>query len=172
MGERLSSVLKRRCVLAATLPRVRTFLLIMTIVGGLLALVAAVWVAVLSRRDRWLQRNLYRLGDKYQRELILHSRAYQAYKNQRAERERTGQGPIPVAPFGGMDEKAHQEQLFAEHVQRVKARTGRDPLRPESDKDVHRDVIDKLYRPALLAGLGVLLSTIASALSLYLPPDV
>jgi hypothetical protein len=71
-----------------------------------------------------------------------------------------------------MDEKAHQEQLFAEHVQRVKARTGRDPLRPESDKDVHRDVIDKLYRPALLAGLGVLLSTIASALSLYLPPDV
>jgi hypothetical protein len=37
-----------------------------------------------------------------------------------------------------------------------------------------RDAIrcNKLYRPALLAGLGVVLSTIASAVSLYLPPNV
>jgi uncharacterized iron-regulated membrane protein len=51
-------------MLGTTLPTVRMFLLIMTIVGGLLALVAAVWVAVLSGRDRWLRRNLYRLGDE------------------------------------------------------------------------------------------------------------
>jgi hypothetical protein len=37
---------------------------------------------------------------------------------------------------------------------------------------LHRDVLDKLYRPAVFAGLGVLLSTIASALSLYLPPNL
>ena len=49
---------------------------------------------------------------------------------------------------------------------------GRDPLQPESDDDVHRDVLGKLIRPALLAGLGVMLSTIASAASLYLPPNV
>jgi hypothetical protein len=159
-------------VLATTLPSVRTILLIMTIVGGLLALAAAVWVAVLSKRDRWLKRNLYRLGDEYQRDLILHSRKYQAYGNQRAERDRTGQGPVPVAPFGGMDEKAHYDQLTAEHFRRVQARTGRDPRQPEIDKDVHRDVLYGLYWPARLAGLGVLLSMIASALSLYLPPDV
>ena len=159
-------------MLATTLPGVRTFLLIMTIVGGLLALVAAGWVAELSRRDRWLKHNRYRLGDQYQHELILHSQAYQAYGNQRAERQRTGQGPVPVPPFGGMDEKAHEEQLFAEHCQRVQARTGRDPRQQESDKDVHRDVLYKLLWPARLAGLGVLLSTIASALSLYLLPNV
>jgi hypothetical protein len=69
-----------------------------------------------------------------------------------------------------MDEKAHEERVHAEHFQRVEARTGRNPRQPESDEDVHRDVLDKLIRPALLAGLGVVLSTIASALSLYLPP--
>lgn len=129
-------------------------------------------MAELSRRDRWLKRNLYRLGDEYTYELRRHSQAYQAYGNQRAERQRTGQGPVPVPPFGGMDENAHYEQLTVEHFRRVQARTGRDPLQPESDKDVHRDVLDKLYRPAVLAGLGVLLSTIASALSLYLPPNL
>jgi len=40
-------------------------------------------------------------------------------------------------------------------------------LQPESDKEVHRDEPAKLLLPALLAGLGVLLSTIARALSLY-----
>jgi hypothetical protein len=154
------------------LRKVRTILLMMTIAGGLLALIAASWVAVLSRRDRWLKRNLERVGDQYVHELKLHSQAYQAYGNQRADRERTGQGPIPVPPFGGMDEKAHYDLVSAEHVRRIQARTGRDPSQPESDKDVHRDVLDKLYPPALLAGLGVLLSTIASALSLYLPPNV
>jgi hypothetical protein len=49
---------------------------------------------------------------------------------------------------------------------------GRDPQQPESDNDVHRDVLDKLYRPAVLAGVGVVLSMIASAASLYLPPNV
>jgi hypothetical protein len=159
-------------VLATTLRNVRTILLIMTIAGGLLALIAAGWVAVLSRRDRWLKRNFYRLGDQYAHELKLHSQAYQAYGNQRAGRERTGQGPIPVPPFGGLDQKAHEEQIFADHVRRIQARTGRDPLQPESDKDVHRDVLEELYQPALLAGLGVVLSTIASAVSLYLPPNV
>jgi hypothetical protein len=71
-----------------------------------------------------------------------------------------------------MDENAHYGQVTAEYFRRVQARTGRDPSLPESDKDVHRDVLDELFRPALLAGLGVLLSTIASALSLYLPPSV
>jgi hypothetical protein len=77
-------------VLTTTLPNVRTILLIMTIVGGLLGLAAASWVAELSRRHRWLKRNLYRLGNQYARELKLHGQAYQAYGNQRAERERTG----------------------------------------------------------------------------------
>jgi hypothetical protein len=54
---------------------VRTLLLIMTIVGGLLGFVAAGWVAWLSRKDRWLKRNLYRLGDQYARELKLHMKA-------------------------------------------------------------------------------------------------
>jgi hypothetical protein len=149
---------------------VRVFLLIMTIVGGLLALFAAVWVAELSRRKRWLERNLYRLGDEYAYELRRHSKAYQDYKNQRNERQRTGQGPVPVPPFDGMDEKAHEELLFAEHCQRVQARTGRDPRQPESDKDVRREVLGGLLWPARLAGLGVVVSTTASALSLYLPP--
>ncbi len=158
-------------MLAATLPGVRTFLLIMTMVGGMLALVAAGWVAWLSRKDRWLKRNLYRLGDQYTHELKLHSQAYQAYGNRLADHQR-GQGRAPVPPFGGMDEKAHEELVFADHLRRLQARTGRDPMQPESDKDMHRDVLDGLYRPALLAGLGVLLSTTASALSLYLPPNV
>ena len=84
----------------------RTFLLIMTIVGGLLGLAAAIWVAELSTQDRWLKRNLYRLGDEYQRELTLHSRAYQVYLDQRAERDRraerrgslTGEQNEPVGP--------------------------------------------------------------------------
>jgi hypothetical protein len=45
-------------------------------------------------------------------------------------------------------------------------------LQPESDKEVHRDVLYGLLWPAVLAGVGVLFSTIASALSLYLPPNV
>ena len=61
----------------------------MTIVGGLLSLVAAGWVAGLSREDRWLKRNLYRLGDEFVHEL--HSQVYQAYGNQLAEHQR-GQG--------------------------------------------------------------------------------
>jgi hypothetical protein len=158
-------------VLATTLPGVRTLLLIMTIVGGLLSLVAAGWVARLSRKGRWLQRNLYRLGDQYAHELKLHSQEYQAYGNRLADHQR-GHGPAPVPPFGGMNEKDHYDLVTAEHFQRLKARTGRDPMQPESDKDVHRDVLDQLYRPALLAGLGVLLSMIASAGSLYLPPNV
>ena len=48
----------RRPLPAPTLPTVRTFLLIMTVVGGLLSLGAAVWVALLARRARWRQRNL------------------------------------------------------------------------------------------------------------------
>jgi hypothetical protein len=87
---------------------VRTILLIMTIIGGLLAFVAAAWVVVLSIRDRWLKHNLYRLGDWVTHEMKRHSQAYQTYKNQLADRERTGQGPVPVAPFGGMDENAHE----------------------------------------------------------------
>jgi hypothetical protein len=54
---------------------VRTILLIMTIVGGLLTLVAAGWVAVLSRRDRWLKRNLARLADQNVDDLREHSQA-------------------------------------------------------------------------------------------------
>ena len=68
--------------------------------------------------------------------------------------------------------QAHSDLGTAEHMRGVQARTGRDLMQPESDKDVHRDVLDELYRPALLAGLGVLLSTTASALSLYIPPNV
>ena len=87
------------------------------------------------------------------------------YGNRLADHER-GHGPAPVPPFGGMDERAHYDLVFAEHVRRVQARTGRDPMQPESDKDVHRDVLSELYRPALLAGPGVLLSTVAGAISL------
>jgi hypothetical protein len=158
-------------MLATTLPSVRTILLIMTVLGGLLALIAAGWVAELSRSNRWLERNLARLNDQYLRELKLHDEEYQAYLNQ-LDRHTRGQGPAPVAPFGCMDRQAHADQVFDEHVQRVQARTGRDPLQPESDRDVHRNVLGELLWPARLAGLGVLLSTIASALSLYLPPDV
>ena len=157
-------------VLAITLPGVRTLFLIMTIVDGLLSLVAAGWVTWLSRKDRWLERNLYRLCDDYVHELKLDSQAYQAYGNPLAEHQR-GQGSAPVPPFGGMHERAHYDLVTAEHVRRVQARTGRDPRQPDSDKDVHRDVLSELYRPALLAGLGVLLSTIASAGSLYPPPN-
>ena len=140
----------------------------MTIVGGLLGLAAAIWVAEVSKRDRWLKHDLARLADQHVRELQLHSQAYQAYSNQRAERERTGQGPIPVAPYSGMDQQAHYDKLTAGNIQRIQARMGRDPLQPEGDRDVHRDVLEKLYRPAVLAGFGVGLSTIASAASLYL----
>jgi hypothetical protein len=159
-------------VRATTLPNVRTILLAMTIVGGLLGLIAAIWVAELSKRDRWLKHDLARLADQHVRELQLHSREYQVYLDQRAERERTGQGPIPVAPYGGMDQQAHYDELTAGNIQRIQARMGRDPQQPESDNDVHRDVLDRLYRPALLAGVGVVLSMIASAASLYLPPNV
>jgi hypothetical protein len=116
-------------VLAVTLPGVRTLLGIMTIVGGLLSLVAAVWVARLSRKDRWLQRDLARLGDQYARELKLHSEAFQAFGNRLAEHQR-GQGRASVPPFGGMDESAHYELVTAEHLQRIQARTGRDPMQP------------------------------------------
>jgi hypothetical protein len=119
----------------------------MTIPGGLLTLVAAGCVAVLSRRDRWLQRNLYRLGDQYARELQLHSQAYQAYGNQQGHRDRTGQGPVPVRPFDGMDEKAHCDQLTTEHFRRVQARTGAIRRSRRVTKDVRRDVLDELYRP-------------------------
>jgi hypothetical protein len=111
-------------VLATTLPSVRTILLIMTIVGGVLAFVAAVWVARLSTKDRWLKHNLARLGDEVTHELKRHSQAYQEYNNQRNERLRTGQGPVPVPPFGGMDEKAHADQVNAEYLRRVEERTG------------------------------------------------
>jgi FtsZ-interacting cell division protein ZipA len=159
-------------VLATTLPSVRTILLIMTIVGGLLALMAAIWVAKRSSSKRWRKRNLARLADENVRDLKLHSLAYQAYGNQRAERTRTGQGPVPVKPFGGMDEQAHLDQVNDEYFRRIQARTGRDPMQPENDQDVHREVLDELFWPALLAGLGVVVSTTASALSLYLPPDL
>jgi hypothetical protein len=88
-----------------------------------------------------------------------------------AEHQR-GQGRAPVPPFGGMEEKDHYDLFTAEHFQRIQARTGRDPMQPESDKDVQRDVLNELYWPARLAGLGILLSMIASAGSLYLPPNV
>jgi hypothetical protein len=159
-------------VVATTLPGVRTLLLVMTILGGLLTLVAAVWVAELSRRDRWRKRNLDRLLDKYHRQMQLHSRAYRDYGNQLDQRQRTGQGPVPVRPFGDMDQQAHYDQLTAEHFQRVEARIGRDPMQPDSDRDVQRDVLAKLLWPARLAWVGVVLSTLASAASLYLPPNV
>ena len=107
-----------------TLPGVRTFLLIMTIVGGLLALVAAGWVARLSAVDRRRKRSLYRLGDQYGRELMLHSRKYQAYGNQ-LDRHRRGEGLAPVPPFGGMDEKAHSDLVTAEYLRRVQAHGAR-----------------------------------------------
>jgi hypothetical protein len=156
-------------VLATTLPNVRTILLIMTILGGLLTLVAAVWVARLSIMDRWLKHDLARLADQNVDDLREHSQAYQAYSNMRAERNRTGQGPTPALPFG-MDQKVHEKQINDEYFRRLQVRMGRDPLQPKNDRDVHRDVLDELFWPALLAGLGVVLSTIASALSLYLPP--
>jgi hypothetical protein len=123
----------------------------MTIPGGLLTLVAAGCVAVLSRRDRWLQRNLYRLGDQYARELQLHSQAYQAYGNQQGHRDRTGQGPVPVRPFDGMDEKAHCDQLTTEHFRRVQARTGRDP---SANKTPEEPIL--AFRTALADLLGAL----------------
>jgi len=150
---------------------VRTILLIMTIVGGLLALVAAVWVARVSIRDRWQKHDLARLADQNVDDLREHSQAYQAYLNQRADRDRTGQGPIPALPFG-MDQKAHEQKINDEYFRRVQARMGRDPLRSKNDRDVHRDVLEELLWPAVLAGLGVVLSMIASAASLYLPPNV
>jgi hypothetical protein len=150
---------------------VRTFLLFMTIVGGMLALVAAGRVARISIRDRWLKHDLARLADQNVDDLREHSQAYQAYGNMRAERNRTGQGPIPALPFG-MDQEAHEKQINDEYFRRLQVRMGRDPLQPKKDRDVHRDVLDELFWPALLAGQGVVLSTIASALSLYLPPNV
>jgi hypothetical protein len=158
-------------VLAVTLPGLRTLLMIMTIVGGLLSFVASGWVARLSRKDRCLRRNLDRLGDQYQRELTLHSREYQAYG--------TGwlipsaaMGQHPFRPSAAWTKRPTTTWSSPNMLRRVQARTGRDPMQPESDKDVHRDVLSELYRPALLAGLGVLLSTTASALLLYLPPNV
>jgi hypothetical protein len=157
---------------AITLPGVRTILLIMTIFGGLLALIAAVWVAVLSSSERLREHRIARLTDEYQSKLIQHSQAYQAFGNQRAERERTGSGTGTVPPFGGMEEHAHYDQLTDEYRQRIQERMGRDTLQPESDRDVLRKLLRELLWPALLAIGGVFLSTVASAASLYLPPNV
>ncbi len=88
----------------------RTFLLIMTVVGGLLSLGAAVWVALLARRARWRQRNLAFVFDEYDCDLQRHSREYQDYGNQLALHE-AGQGPRPTPPFGGMDQKLHYDQI-------------------------------------------------------------
>jgi len=150
---------------------VRTFLLIMTIVGGLFSLGAAVWVVLLAKRARWRQRNLARLADQYVHELRLHSQAYQDYGNRLAAHQR-GQGLRPTPPFGGMDHDAHSAQVTTEHFERIRKRTGRDPLREESDKDVDAEVLAGLTRPAIVAGVGVILSTVAGAWSLYLPPDL
>jgi hypothetical protein len=106
---------------------VRVFLLIMTIVGGVLALVAAVWVAVLSVKDRWLKHNLARAGDEVTFEMKRHDQAYRDYFDQLA-RHKAGQGPAPVAPFDGMDKKAHEDQVNAKYLRRVEELMGRDPL--------------------------------------------
>jgi hypothetical protein len=46
--------------------------------------------------------------------------------------------------------KAHEERLFAEHVQRIQeARMGRDPMPPENHNDMHRSVLAELLWPAL-----------------------
>jgi hypothetical protein len=66
---------------------------------------------------------------EYVRELKLHIQEFQAYGNQLARHTR-GQGPAPVPPFGGMDEEAHYDLVTAEHLQRIWARTGRDPMLP------------------------------------------
>jgi hypothetical protein len=66
--------------------------------------------------------------------------------------------------------------VTAEYFRRVQARTrARVAYQHRKENRLVGRVPDKdheLFRPALLAGLGVLLSTIASALSLYLPPNV
>jgi len=71
-----------------------------------------------------------------------------------------------------MDHDAHSAQVTTEHFERIRKRTGRDPLREESDKDVDAEVLAGLTRPAIVAGVGVILSTVAGAWSLYLPPDL
>jgi hypothetical protein len=152
-------------------PTVRTLLLIMTVVGGLLSLTAAGWVGWLAWRARWRQRNLARLGDLYVEELKRHSRAYQDYGNRLAEHE-AGRSPRPVPPFGGMDQKAHEDQVHAEHFERLRKRTGREPLQPGTDREVGGEVLAELIGPAVVGGVGIVLSTVAGAWSLYLPPNL
>ena len=143
----------------------------MTVVGGLLSLTAAGWVGWLAWRARWRQRNLARLGDLYVEELKRHSRAYQDYGNRLAEHE-TGRSPRPVPPFGGMDQKAHEDQVHAEHFERLRKRTGREPLQPGTDREVGGEVLAELIGPAVAGGVGIVLSTVAGAWSLYLPPNL
>ena len=144
------------------------FLLIMTVVGGLLSLGAASWVALLAKRARWRPHNLARLVDQYVHKLGLHDEAYREHGNRLARHE-AGQGPLPTPPFGGMDRDAHYWQVTAEHEKRVRKRTGH--LWEASDRDVDAEVVAELMRPAIMAGLGVILSTVAGAWSLYLPPN-
>jgi hypothetical protein len=117
------------------------------------------------------QRNLARLGDLYVEELKRHSRAYQDYGNRLAEHE-AGRSPRPVPPFGGMDQKAHEDQVHAEHFERLRKRTGREPLQPGTDREVGGEVLAELIGPAVVGGVGIVLSTVAGAWSLYLPPNL
>lgn len=146
----------------------RTVLVALTILGGLLSLMAAFIVAWQSIRARLHERDLHRLDEWLSSRVTEHDTKYMAW-NEADWSHKQGQGPDPgPPPFGGLDMNQHADQVNGEYARRYLELTGRKVGEPVPEgKSLRDEIFARLLGPAVLAASGTVVSTIAGACSLY-----
>lgn len=137
----------------------RTILVILTVAGGLVTLLAAGLVTRRAVAAKRRQRALVRFDEEYTRRITEHDRAYSDFE----------EGRTSVPPFDGMEMNDHSQQVSRWHTERFKELHGYAPgmKPPTADVPLIDDLMAELSVPGILAVVGILVSTVAGVWSLF-----
>jgi hypothetical protein len=146
----------------------RLLVALLTVFGGVLSLSAAILILARSVKARRHERAIAAMHDEFDRRGKQYDTAFWAYEE--VLRHKASEA-VPVAPYGGIERNELADQLQSWYRTRHKELLGYEPgQRPPVQELSTRDaLVAELSAPAILAGIGVTISTVASVWSLYLP---
>jgi len=148
----------------------RSFVALLTVLGGALSLAAAFIILTRSMKARQHERQIAAMKVDHARKIKEHDRAYDAYEHEVLLYHVGTSETQPVAPFGGTDKNDHAEEVETWYRVRYEKLLGYEPGNPPVEPLTMGDAfLAELSIPAILAGIGVIISTGASVWSLYLP---
>jgi len=143
----------------------RFLVALLTVLGGALSLFAAVIIVARSIKARQREHAIAAMNDEFSRLTKEHDTAYE-----QLDQSIHASDAAPVLPFRGIDMNEHADQVQSWYRATYKELLGYEPgERPPAEELGTRDaLVAELSGPAVLAAVGVVISTGASVWSLYL----